>query len=129
AFRFKFKGTIVNATSRSIKQKIKDFPVSISSGDMLAFTSYVKGKKATASAEIIVKVVYSSTDKEKLKLEIPAGTYEYTELTRNTMIKGMPSKLVVVLKSGESTGTFFVDHFSLIHTSTGSSSLFTSNAL
>jgi uncharacterized repeat protein (TIGR01451 family) len=111
AYRFRFNGTIANnGLARSIKQMIKT--PSVVTGDTLTFSFQVRANNLARKAQAVVKVIYASSV-EKLIIQIPTGTYAYTELTDTILLTGTPLRIQVTIEPRRTTGTFYVDAVSL----------------
>jgi hypothetical protein len=65
----------LTGSQRSITQKLD------SAGQTLNFSAYIAGEALTAGAQLRVVVKYTDDTSDKLTLDVPAGTYDYTLLS------------------------------------------------
>jgi hypothetical protein len=114
AFRFRFNGTIVNGNlPRSIRQVLIN--PAASAGDDLTLSAQVSTNGLTSSARLFVKAI-SANGKQKLAVNINAGTYAYALIDDTMTLTDTPTKIKVFVQPRSSLGTFFVDEISLLLT-------------
>nr|MCU0465039.1 hypothetical protein [Anaerolineae bacterium] len=112
AFRFSFSGTIVNGTSRSLTQTIT--APAVSAGDSLTLTAYVRAANLINRPRLLVRAIYADGTSQRIRINIPEGTYAYTEFTGSVTLTGTPTSIVVIVQPRTSEGLFFVDGMSLV---------------
>lgn len=126
-YQFKFNGPL-NA-GRKLVQKIKN-PIWGMPGVTLTASAQVSGQNFASGAKLILKVKYTDNQVEKVKINIPTGTYDYTLLTTPTLNVTKPVKQVaVIFNIGTAVGRVWLDDASLILASAETRSLTPRGAL
>lgn len=119
AFRFQFKGT--TNFIRQITQNYKT-PITVSGGDSVTLSAFVKANKLDEGASIQILVQYTDNTKTTGSILIPAGTYAYDEFTREVELDKNVKKITVRVRyNGRlgNGGTFFVDDVTLLLSQAG----------
>jgi hypothetical protein len=110
AFRFKFEGD-TNVT-REIWQTVVN-PQQVKAGDTLIFSIEAKAKDLTPDGVILLKVKYTDGTSEKIKFNLPAGTYGYDLFTETFVTTGNAATINVWLQMKGGNGTLLLDAVSL----------------
>lgn len=119
AFRFQFKGS--TNFIRQITQVYKT-PITVSVGDSVTLGAFVRANKMAEGASVQIIVQYTDNTKATGSILIPAGTYAYTEFTREIDLDKNVKKITVRVRyNGRlgNGGTFFVDDITLLLSQTG----------
>lgn len=114
ALRFKQPKVIIGPSKAKVTQVI--LSPAVSAGDILTLSAWVKANRVINQGRIILRVMYSDGSEQKSTLVIAAGTYDYTEVTGEITLSGVPTKILVVLRPDHVIGTFFVDDVTLLRT-------------
>jgi hypothetical protein len=105
AFRFKFDGD-TNA-KRQIRQNI--VLSNGVAGDTFILTAHAAAKNLTGGASLRLRVVSVDGTKEKIRINLPVGSFDYTLFTRDLTITATPSRIRVSVQLNAVRGRLFVD--------------------
>jgi hypothetical protein len=84
-------------TNARLSQKLADG--TLAQGDSLSLSAWVEGKNVTSGAVIRLVVKYNDGEKSKVKLDVPAGTYDYQPLTQNMDVMKPVANAKVIISS------------------------------
>lgn len=109
---FRFKSNV--AEPRFIRQIIN--APAVSAGDVITFTGSVKAIDLSKKTFIWVRAFYSESNQQKLDITIRKGTYDYTLVTGSIVLTGVPTKIVITIRTEDTVGTFLIDDLELLRT-------------
>lgn len=112
---FRFKTGAGAGAARSLSQK-HSAPAWGDTGEHLDLSLYAGAKNLTAGAKVVFKVKYADSTVTKAKINLPVGTYAATEFTDDIDILQQATKVKVKIKTGLSTGSFWLDSMSMMWT-------------
>lgn len=94
AFRFKFSG-VSNFTRRL--STVYNEPLNIAPGSTLDTVAHIDAQDLHPGGEVRVVVKYQDGTKDRFTLDVPTGTYNYTELNRSLALRGDVKKVKVLI--------------------------------
>lgn len=103
---FMFKGSALEASN--LIQTIKG-----NRTGNLWLRGWVKANKATKGGLFFIKVIYQNDTRERFKLPIATGTYDYQFIDQVLVLDAPVKKVVFQVRNRMRSGKFFVDDLSL----------------
>ncbi|NOG48607.1 MAG: hypothetical protein HND48_03520 [Chloroflexi bacterium] len=82
-------------------------------GDTVVMSAYVSGSSLDASSRIQLIVDYADGSRDKLKIIVPNGTYDFTLMTDSLVAAGTPVDLKLQIKANTGSGKYYVDDITL----------------
>jgi hypothetical protein len=106
---FRFKGT--PGEKAKLTQPLE--AGMIGAGDTLSLSATVNGKRVVEGGRIAVEITYLDGTTDKLRLNVPTGSYADTGLTNNLTVQSTVSAVKVQIRYKGEQGQFTVDNISL----------------
>ncbi len=124
AFTFKKSN---NEDSR-LKQNLDVSALAVS--DTLVLSFYATGQNLQENvARVMLKVKYADESKNKIKVNLPAGSTEYTKYGENYTLEKALASLKLRVRFNGSTGKYYVDNVSVVSVPVGSAAQFSVNPI
>ncbi len=115
ACAFMFKGTA--GESSKLQQTIATDKLGLGAGDVMKFSGYYQGKNVganTAYIQVVVKYTNPALPKDKARITLPAGTYDYATQLADVTVDGPVQKVKVKAQNTGQSGKFYIDSVSLV---------------
>lgn len=109
---FQFYTTKPVSHPRKLIQTV-EIPDNLSTGDELTLRAQVKAIDWRTGAHLIIRVRYADGTQQNASVAIPAGSYDYTELSTQIMLNQRPQTVSVIVKAGRTHGLLILDELVL----------------
>lgn len=109
---FRFKGSVLE--NSGIKQVIVNGNT-VKLGDGLKLCVWLRGKNVGVAGWVVAKIQYASGATEKIRIEVPVGTFNWSFFEEGKVMAEDVAKIVVQLRYTGGVGQYFADDVQLIH--------------
>jgi len=109
---FQFNTSITPGYARSLKQILTSGDLGVT-GQTLSFSAMVEANKLKLGTKIVVTATYADSTTAKFAVNIPKGTYAFTELTGSLNLTQTVTKIVVNINAAKVIGRVRLDSLNL----------------